>query len=160
MKPAPARLAWVSAALIALGGAAQAGCELVLTDHRGDRKLARWELPQAPRFTIRFTHSVLRTSVRDTYEMRRHPQGWRAHLLEERFDGEGYGLPHAALGPGESLHPTQTGWLLRLNRPVDPLVVRPTPEQDAWLEVGGRSVRLLDLGRVPMLVTLDRCPAD
>lgn len=160
MAPARTRAAWLSAALFALVGAAQAGCDLVLSHQRSDRELARWELPAAPRFAIRFTHSVLRTSVRDAYEMRLHAGGWRAHLLEERFEGEGYGLPHAAFGPGESLHRTATGWLLRLDRPIDPLVVRPTPEQDAWLEIGGRAVRLLELGRGPMLLTMGRCAAD
>jgi hypothetical protein len=56
----------------------------------------RWTRPRAGT-AHRFEHSVLGTPVEDRYRFT--PRGWRA-LVEERFDGEGYGLPHAA-GPGE-----------------------------------------------------------
>jgi hypothetical protein len=45
-------------------------------------------------------------------------------LVEEEFEGEGYGLP-AAPGPGERLERLGPSRMrLSLHRPVDPLVVR------------------------------------
>lgn len=140
--------------------AASAGagaCELVLAEHRADRVVARWPVQLPVQFVIRFTHSVLRTPVQDHYVMRWESAGWRARLVEERFEGDGYGLPHAALGPGEALERAGAGWRLRLDRQVHPLVVRPTPEQDPWLEAGGREVRLIALGRNAMAVRLVGC---
>ncbi len=86
-------------------------CELVLTEHRSGRELQRLTLdPAQPSATIAFEHSVLGTTVLDTYAFR--PQ---AVLVEERFDGTGYGLPHAA-GPGERLVRDGAGWRLELQR--------------------------------------------
>lgn len=137
--------------------AGAAACDIVLAEHRTDRVLARWPAQPGQPLAIRFTHSVLGTVVRDRYEMRRHRQDWRAHLVEESFEGEGYGLPHAALGPGESLQREGGGWRLRLDRPVQPLVVRPTLEQDPWLEIGMHAIRLLDMGRSAMVLNLQGC---
>lgn len=99
-------------------------CELLLVEHRSGRELARLPLDaKRPAATISFTHSVLGTPVADRYEWR----GGRAHLVEERFEGDGYGLPHAA-GPGESLTREGAGWRLLLDRIVDPLVMHPVQE--------------------------------
>ena len=69
-------------------------CELVLTEHRSGILLTRLPLnSNLPSADIAFTHSVLGTPVLDRYVWKSSPQGWRAHLIEERFEGEGYGLP-------------------------------------------------------------------
>lgn len=104
-------------------------CELVLTEHRSGILLTRLPLNSTlPSADISFTHSVLGTPVLDRYVWQSSPQGWRAHLIEERFEGEGYGLPtHAA--EGERLERYGAGSRLLLNRVVDPLVVLPLPAQ-------------------------------
>ena len=90
-------------------------CELVLSEHRSQRELMRLPLdPAKPRADVAFTHSVLGTPVLDRYVWRHSAQGWRAHLVEERFEGEGYGLPSAA-GPGERLLRHGAGWRLLLD---------------------------------------------
>lgn len=81
-----------------------------------------------PTADIVFTHSVLGTPVLDRYVWRFGPHGWLAHLIEERFEGEGYGLPTQAAA-GERLERYGAGSRLLLNRVVDPLVVLPLPAQ-------------------------------
>lgn len=127
-----ARLAaWAASAVVMASGAS--ACELVLSEHRSGIELRRLALdPAAPELRIAFEHSVLGTTVTDRYRFA--PQ---AHLVEERFDGEGYGLPHAA-GPGEHLQRDGQGWRLRLDRVVHPLVVRPLPQQRMRLLLGDR----------------------
>ena len=102
----PKRLALVAWALVACAWAAPgvgSACALVLTEHRSGLALTRLPLnPAQPAADVAFTHSVLGTPVLDRYVWRHSAQGWRAHLVEERFEGEGYGLPSAA-GPGERL---------------------------------------------------------
>ena len=125
------------AGVSALGHAGAAGptaaCELLVTEHRSARLLLRVPLPEAG-VRIGFVHSVLGTPVEDHY--RRRDGAW--HLVEERFEGQGYGLPHAA-GPGERLLTDGGTSRLLLDRRVEPLVVRPLPAQRMRL--------LLDDGR-------------
>jgi hypothetical protein len=129
--------------------AAPAACELVLAEHRSGRELARLPLDAArPTAQVRFTHSVLGTPVSDRYVWRAERGEWRAHLVEERFEGVGYGLPHAA-GPGETLTRDGAAWTLRLDRVVHPLVVRPLPSQQMRVQVGDGPALLL--GRVSKL---------
>ena len=99
-----------------------AACELLLLDPRSGAELHRLPLP-APELVLAFEHSVLGTTVEDRYVFTP-----RAQLVEERFDGQGYGLPHAA-GPGETLERHGSGWRLITRREVHPLVVRALPEQ-------------------------------
>jgi hypothetical protein len=115
-------------------------CELVLLEHRAAREVLR--LPFAPnaRFTVAFEHSVLGSTVTDTYRVT--PDG-RALLVEEHFRGEGYGLPHAA-APGEQLQDDgQGGQRLLLERIVHPLVLRAPPAQRLRLAVGDSAPVLL-----------------
>lgn len=139
------RAAWVACLLAAAAGAA--ACELVLSEHRSGVELTRLPLDAAaPQVRIAFEHSVLGSTVIDRYRFA--PQ---AHLVEERFDGQGYGLPHAA-GPGETLIRDGAGWRLLLDRRVHPLVVRPMPQQNMrllladreWL-LGGFSAHAIEL---------------
>ena len=124
---APARstgLALGLSASLSMAAAQASACELVLSAHRSGAVLQRLPLDAtAPELSIAFEHSVLGTTVIDRYRFT--PQ---ARLIEERFDGQGYGLPYAA-GPGEQLERAGDGWRLRLDRPVQPLVVRPLPAQ-------------------------------
>lgn len=138
--------------------AAQA-CELVLTEHRSGRPLTRLPLNSArPAADVAFTHSVLGTPVLDRYVWRPGPQGWRAHLVEERFEGEGYGLPSAA-APGERLLRDGSGWRLQLDRVVDPLVILPLPAQSMRLVLAEQRVILLgQLSLKSIQIRAENCP--
>ena len=82
-----------------------------------------------------------------------------ADLTEERFEGEGYGLPNAA-GPGETLVRDGAGWRLQLDRVVDPLVVLPLPAQQMRVLVDERpAVQLGALSRVSVAMHVERCAA-
>ncbi len=122
--------ACLAAATACTGALAQ--CHLVLSEHRSGAVLQRLPLDaSAPEIRIGFDHSVLGTPVVDRYRFTP-----KARLIEESFEGEGYGLPHQA-GPGESLQRVGAGWLLRLDREVHPLVVRPLPQQRMRLMLAG-----------------------
>jgi hypothetical protein len=102
-----------------------------------------------PAFRVAFTHSVLGTPVEDRYVFRPGAAGWQAVLVEERWQGEGYGLPIAA-APGEALERDGAGWRLRLARVVDPLVVLTLPSQRMRVLVDGQPPLLLgSLGPPP-----------
>jgi len=123
----------------------RAACTLVLSDHRSGSRLARVPLQAAapgPSMRVAFTHSVLGTPVEDRYVFRPGPDGWQAVLVEERWQGEGYGLPIAA-GPGERLERDGEGWRLQLARVVQPLVVLALPSQRMRVIVDGRPPILL-----------------
>lgn len=123
--------------LVAAGGAfasASGACELLLHEPRSGRELARLPM-NAPRFEIAFTHSVLKTAVVDRYAWRR--GAW--HLVEERFEGQGYGLPAAAdANAGERLETAGAVTRLIADRRVDPLVVRAVPEAAMRLRIEGQ----------------------
>lgn len=141
-------LLWATAVPLA------AACELVLAEHRGGRVLTRVPMDVAqPTVTIAFEHSVLGTTVLDRYEFKPH-----AVLVEERFDGSGYGLPHTA-GPGERLVRDGDGWRLELRRAVAPLVVRPLPAQNMRLLLRGGPLRLASLSPHGIELQLRDCPA-
>jgi len=126
-----------ASACVLLATAAQ-GCELVLREHRSERVLQRIALPE-PGVRIAFEHSVLGTTVIDRYVFRPH-----AVLVEEQFDGSGYGLPHAA-APGERLTHDSNGSRLELERVVQPLVVRPLPAQGMRLLLSSGPLLLSEL---------------
>ncbi len=149
------RAAIVAGAL--LGSSAAPACELLLSEHRSGRELARLALsPEAPSARIDFTHSVLNTPVSDVYVWRADASGWRAHLVEERYVGDGYGLPNAA-GPGERLQRDGDGWRLTLDRVVHPLVVPPV--QAMRVTVGERApVPLHTLSRHSIELRATGCP--
>ena len=131
-----------------------AACELVLSDHRSGTELQRLPLdPRAPEAQIAFDHSVLGTPVVDRYRFTP-----AARLVEERFEGQGYGLPHTA-GPGETLQRSGTGWRLQLDRAVQPLVVRPLPQQRMRLQLAGREWPLAAFNAQAIAFTARGCPA-
>ncbi len=149
----------MAAALLPL---ATPACTLVLTEHRSARVLARLPLdPATPALRVAFTHSVLGTPVEDRYVFRPGAGGWRAVLVEERWQGEGYGLPIAA-GPGEALVRDGDGWRLTLQREVQPLVVLALPAQHMRVLIDGRPPLLLgSLGPPPpvsVAMTVEDCP--
>ncbi len=146
--------AW-ACALLPLASATPA-CELVLSEHRSERALLRLPLdPARPAATVAFTHSVLGTPVADRYEWRADARVWRAHLVEERFEGEGYGLPNAAAA-GETLQRDGAGWRLTLDRTVHPLVLPPV--QGMRVFVGERpAVALNTLSHQSIELRVERC---
>ena len=150
------RRAALAVACLAGAGAfsmAAAACELVLSEHRSGIELHRLPLDAAaPEVRVAFEHSVLGTPVVDRYRFT--PQ---AHLIEERFEGVGYGLPHAA-GPGETLQRDGAGWLLRLDRAVQPLVVRPLPQQHMRLVLPGGEWPLAAFSMKAIQLTAQGCP--
>lgn len=151
------RAAVLACALLA--PAAVPACTLVLAEHRSGRELLRLPLdPAAPQARVLFTHSVLGTPVEDSYRFRPDATGWRAHLVEERWTGEGYGLPIAA-GPGETLVREGEGWRLTLDREVHPLVVRPLPAQGMRVQLAGQAPVLLGtLSKLAIVLTAADCP--
>ena len=133
---------------------ARATCELVLRDHRSGAELQRLPLDaRSPELRIAFVHSVLGTPVVDRYRFT--PQ---ARLVEEVFEGEGYGLPHAA-GPGETLTRAGAGWRLQIDRPVHPLVVRPLPQQRMRLLLPHREWLLGEISTQAIEFQAQGCPA-
>jgi hypothetical protein len=155
----PARRLAIVAWALCTAGAAPA-CELILAEHRSGHELLRVPMPGGvPEAEIVFTHSVLGTPVADRYAWRLDGGAWRAHLVEERFEGEGYGLAHAA-GSGETLVRAGGGWRLVLDRVVDPLVVLPLPAQQMRLLLGdGTTVLLGMLSQRSIGLRVDGCPA-
>jgi len=147
------------AAAACLGAAGSAtACELLASEHRSGREVLRAALPvtsghAAPELRVSFVHSVLATPVEDRYQ-------WRAGtwvLVEERFEGEGYGLPHAAAA-GERLERTPEGWRLHLARAVHPLVVRPLLAQRMRLTLDdGRTWLLGQLTTQSLELRLQGC---
>ncbi|MEQ1805280.1 MAG: DUF1850 domain-containing protein [Burkholderiaceae bacterium] len=129
---------------------AAAGCELVLREHRSERVLQRVPLA-GPSVRIAFEHSVLGTTVTDRYVFRPH-----AVLVEERFDGDGYGLPYAA-GPAERLIRDAQGSRLELERTVHPLVVRPLPAHRMRLLLPSGPLLLADLTSVAIELRAEGC---
>jgi hypothetical protein len=127
-------------AVIALCTGSAFACELVLVEHRAAREVLRLTFAPSSRFTVAFEHSVLGSTVTDTYRLN---ADGRALLVEEHFRGEGYGLPHAA-APGERLQADgQGGQRLLLERLVHPLVLRAPPAQRLRLAVGDGAPLLL-----------------
>jgi hypothetical protein len=146
--------------LVAAGAAAQ-DCALHLLEHRSGRELMRLPQPagtagQAPELRVAFEHSVLGTTVIDRYRFTPRPV-----LVEEEFEGEGYGLP-ASAGPGERLErvsPTGSRQRLVLQRPVDPLVVRALPAQHMRLLLPAGALPLATLGAAAVEIRAEGCPA-
>jgi len=131
-------------------------CELLLSEHRSGRELARLPLdPQSPEIRIAFEHSVLGTTVVDRYRFTPRPV-----LVEEEFEGEGYGLP-AAPGPGERLERVGQGQRQRLSlhRPVEPLVVRALAAPRMRLLLAQGELLLSGLGAAAVAVEALGCLA-
>ncbi len=130
--------AWAFATVTCFGPVAlpAQACELVLSEHRSGAVLQRFALPSA-QLHIAFEHSVMGTTVTDSYQFVPSASGPLAVLVQEQFEGQGYGLPHSA-GPGEKLLREGDGWRLILHRVVHPLVVRPLPAQRMRLQLNGR----------------------
>ena len=146
-------------ALAALGAVfPAAACELRAQEHRSGREVLRASLAASsvPELRVTFVHSVLGTAVEDRYL-------WRSGtwvLVEERFEGEGYGLPHAA-GSGERLERTATGWRLHLERKVEPLVIRPLLAQRMRLTLDdGRTWLLGELSTQAVELRTEGCRSD
>lgn len=150
---APPALAGPSTPATAAANGAPEACHLQLTEHRSGRPLARLPLDkQRPEVRVAFVHSVLGTPVIDRYRFTPRPR-----LVEETFDGQGYGLPHAP-AEGERLERVGTAWRLTLDRAVDPLVVRPLPAQRMRLVLDdSRELLLADLSDQAIAIAATGC---
>ena len=136
----------------ATAAALVAACVLHISEHRSGRLLATLPMPGTqPEAVVAFEHSVLGTTVQDRYRFM--PQ---AHLMEERFEGEGYGLPHTA-GPGEQLLQDGAGWRLLSKRLVQPLVVRPLPATHMRLVLAGHVYLLADWSDQAIQISASGC---
>ncbi|MBM3384253.1 MAG: DUF1850 domain-containing protein [Betaproteobacteria bacterium] len=134
--------------------AAAARCELRALDARSQRELSRWPLnPAAAEVRLAFEHSVLGTTVIDRYRFT--PD---AVLVEEEFEGEGYGLP-AAPGPDEQLLREGKRQRLLLHRPVVPLTLRSVPSQRMRLLLPQGEVLLASLGAASVTLEAVGCSA-
>ena len=131
-----ARLRFLVLPLLCAGGVG--ACELQLMEHRSGRELLRAPMAGAS-VSVAFVHSVLGTPVSDRYVWR--SDAW--HLVAERFEGEGYGLPQLAQA-GEQLSRSGTGWLLTTDRRMDPLVLRVAPGTAMRIEMDDGRVWPLD----------------
>jgi hypothetical protein len=157
----PARALGALALLASLAAPLQA-CYLMVSEHRSGRVLTSLPLHGPPfRFDIAFTHSVLNTPVRDKYEWRAQSEGGQAWLLEEVFEGQGYGLPYDAQ-PGQHFRRVTSAegerWQLTLNRRVHPLVVPPVRSQQMRIEIAGlKPVLLESLSKHSVLIHAVNC---
>jgi hypothetical protein len=112
----------------------------------------RLQLPsQDPHIRIAFEHSVLGTTVIDRYRFTPKPV-----LVEEEFEGDGYGLP-AAAGPGERLETQGGRKRLLLSRTVDPLIVRALQDQRMRLLLPEGEMLLSSLGASAVLFEAEGC---
>lgn len=133
-------------------------CDLVLFEHRSGNEVLRWPVLKQPvKFDVSFTHSVLGTHVVDRYIFRDVEGKLKAFIVEELFEGQGYGLPYGATSSGEKFERTDQGWRLTMNRMIDPLVQLPLPSQNIRLTMGEQSVLLGSLSKRSMLITTQQC---
>lgn len=129
-------------------------CELVIAAAREPRELARLPLDAArPEIRIAFVHSVLGTEVVDRYRFLPQPV-----LVEEVFEGQGYGLPDGP-GPGERWEVLSDGRIrLSLHRPVDPLIVLTLPAQRMRILRPEGDLLLGSLGVTRVHLRVRHCP--
>jgi len=129
-------------------------CELVIVAVREPRELARLPLDGAqPEIRIAFVHSVLGTEVVDRYRFLPQPV-----LVEEVFEGHGYGLPDGP-GPGERWEVMSDGRIrLSLHRPVDPLIVLTLPAQRMRILRPEGDLLLGSLGVTRVHLHVRHCP--
>jgi len=142
-----------AAALTVFSLAPLKACELLMRDHRSGGELARWSMNAVqPQIQIAFEHSVLGTTVIDTYRFTPLPV-----LVQEAFEGHGYGLPNTT-APGETLRHDGARSVLTLQRVVDPLVVRNLPAQRMRLLVGERELLFASLPSASIELLAQHCP--
>lgn len=153
----------LAASIILLGGVGAASahsvempssgsCELRLSEPRSGRELMRLPLTvKDPHIRIAFEHSVLGTTVIDHYRFMPRPV-----LVEEDFEGDGYGLPSTA-GPGERLEVNGTRKRLVLSREVNPLIVRALRDQRMRLLLPQGELLLASLGASAVLFEAEGC---
>jgi hypothetical protein len=125
----------------------------VLTEHRSGAELQRLPLDaQAPEVRIAFEHSVLGTPVVDRYRFTP-----RARLVEERSTAR---ATACRTPPARAKAAAQWQRLAVADRPrVDPLVVRPLPQQRMRLLAGGREWLLSAFSTQAIEFTARGCPA-
>lgn len=142
------------AGLVAFGLAGPAGAaSLEVRDFRSGAHYACVDLAD-DRFMLSFTHSVSLTPVDDLYTVLGPPGGpYRIRQVAEVFTTHGQGLPSME---GE---PDALGYLyekdrfvLRLDRPIEQLILRSDPRFGNRMESGGLRLDLTAWPYVPILI--------
>jgi hypothetical protein len=104
-------------------------------------ELGRFFIPEESRFSLSFIHSVSGTPVRSDYLI---AQG-RIIQIAEVFETHEAGLPYLAEEPDASDWERENGrFRLRMERPINHLVMRTDRRYRNRLHIGGR---LIDLNR-------------
>ncbi len=152
-----ARRTLAAAGLLLLAAEARAApacpVELVLRARPSGDELARTGLDAAGSFALAFRHSVTLRTVVDRYRI----EDGAIVQLEQLFDAHGPGLPDAA-GPGLAFEREGDRFRVRMHRPIDRLVLRPTAASENRLLAAG-SIDLWRLGAPVLELAPAPCPA-
>jgi hypothetical protein len=128
-------LALAALLLLAAEGRAEPACpdELVLLARPAGVELARVGLDETGGFALSFRHSVTLRTVVDRYRI----EDGKIVQIEQLFDSHGPGLPDVA-GPGLAHEREGERFRVRLHRPIERLVMRPSPASENRLEAATR----------------------
>ncbi len=130
-----AGLALAALLLLAAEGRAEPACpgELVLLSRPAGRELARVGLDESGGFALSFRHSVTLRPVVDRYRI----EDGKIVQIEHLFDSHGPGLPDVA-GAGLAFEREGDRFRVRMHRPIDRLVLRPSRASENRLEAAAR----------------------
>jgi hypothetical protein len=128
-------LALAALPLLAAEGRAAPACpgELVLLARPAGVELARVGLDGSGGFALSFRHSVTLRTVVDRYRI----EDGTIVQVEQLFDAHGPGLPDVA-GPDLVFLREGERFRVRLRRPIERLVLRPSPASENRLEAATR----------------------
>ena len=144
MKKAFLSNSWRMLAAGTLLAASQAGAvSLQISDYRAEKPLACIPLTDA-RFSLSFIHSVSLTPVEDLYQIETDAQAaYRIVQTAERFIAHGQGLPSMEGEPDAIAFEHHDGeFLLRMQRPIDDLLVRTDQRFKNRLHTGTTTIDL------------------
>jgi hypothetical protein len=146
-----------AAALLLLATEARAApacpVELVLRALPSGAELARVGTDDAGGFALAFRHSVTLRTVVDRYRI----EDGTIVQVEQLFDTHGPGLPDVA-APGLAFARDGDRFRVRMHRPIDRLVLRPTAASENRLLAAG-AIELWRLGAPVLELGPAPCPA-
>lgn len=135
------------------GGAPGCPAELRLLARPLGRELARVALDETGGFALSFRHSVTLRTVVDRYRI----EDGKIVQVEQLFDAHGPGLPDVA-GPGLAFEREGDRFRVRMHRPIDRLLLRPSASGENRLEAA-RSIELWRLAAPALELAPAPCPA-
>ena len=101
--------------------------------------MGRYPLGRDPQFELSFIHSVSLTRVKDIYQIR----AGKILQTKEIFQAHGAGLPTSPAEPfATAFVKTKEGFVLHMERPIQPLVVRTDKRYENRLSLAGTTVDL------------------